>query len=45
MLPSVLESVTTQPARPFSERIAHPFSPIVNQINCGKLYCLPFWNQ
>ncbi|MDR1269325.1 MAG: hypothetical protein LBK82_07350 [Planctomycetaceae bacterium] len=25
MLPSVLESITTQPARPFSERIAHLF--------------------
>jgi hypothetical protein len=27
MLPSVLESIMRQPARPFSEGIAHPFSP------------------
>ncbi|MDR1140740.1 MAG: hypothetical protein LBL62_03540 [Planctomycetaceae bacterium] len=35
----------TQPARPPSGRIAHPFSPTVNQINDGKWYCLPFWNR
>ncbi|MDR1140980.1 MAG: hypothetical protein LBL62_04750 [Planctomycetaceae bacterium] len=40
----------TQPAQPPSGRIAHPFSPTVNQINNGKLfnngklYCLPFWS-
>ncbi|MDR1269564.1 MAG: hypothetical protein LBK82_08570 [Planctomycetaceae bacterium] len=45
MLLSVLESVMSQPARPFSEGIAHPFSPIGNQINDGKLYCQLFWSQ
>jgi hypothetical protein len=27
----------TQPAQPFSERIAHHFLPTVNQINDGKI--------
>ncbi|MDR1141081.1 MAG: hypothetical protein LBL62_05255 [Planctomycetaceae bacterium] len=34
---SVLESMQTQPAQPFSERIAHHFLPTVNQINDGKI--------
>jgi hypothetical protein len=29
--------IKTQPARPFSEGIAHPFSPTMNQINDGKM--------
>ncbi|MDR1140589.1 MAG: hypothetical protein LBL62_02785 [Planctomycetaceae bacterium] len=31
--------IMSQPTRPFSEGIAHPFSPTVNQINGGKLSC------